>query len=526
MPAKKEPTKKAIAVPTLNQVKAEMAKRDLAAFSKEAWKVVEPHTPMLWNWHLDLICEYLMLAKLRHIRRLIINVPPQTTKSRTATIFFPAWCWVTEPQLRFMCVSYSGGSNGLSTQHSAERRELLESRWYQSWFPGSVQFSRDQNQKTEYKNVKRGRMVATSTNGTATGKSSDFIILDDLINPKQADSDSERKSAIAFVDKTLRSRLSNQIIGVIIIVEQRTHDEDTSGHAKKLEPGVWTEVSLPMEATEHEQWTFPITGRVVERRPGELLWPERFPAFVCKSLRIGVGTHGYESQYQQQPSPPGGTIIKEDWIRYWTKDPRKTNPLVCNPPMRLMPEQLEEVIGSWDMSFKNETESSRVSGQVWGKAGARRILLGRRYGLWDFVQTQREVRGMKQDWPIISAMIVEDKANGPAIIASLKDEVQGLIPWPPKGHAMDSKEARMFAVSPQFEAGNVELPDPDMEGYAWVREYVVNLKRFPNKPNDDGDATSQALERLRQSGQSFTQIQAAAPHMQPPILSGLMEKVF
>ena len=100
----------------------------------------------------------------------------------------------------------------------------------------------------------------------------------------------------------------------------------------------------------------------------------------------------------------------------------------------------------------------------------------------------------------LHAVIVEDKANGPAIVSMLRDKIPALIPWPPKGQQMGSKEARMFAVSPLFEAGDVELPDPDMAGYGWVGEYAENLLRFPAKPNDDGDATSQALERLKESG--------------------------
>ena len=452
---------------------------------------------MLWNWHLDLICEYLALAKARKIRRLIFSVPPQSTKSRLVTIAFPCWAWLDSPHMRFMCVSYSGGSAGLSTQHSTDRRRVLESWWYQQSFPQRVRFATDQNQKMQYENTAGGRMIATSTTGRATGFSADVIICDDLINPKEAHSDVERRAAMDFLDGTLRTRLSNQQTGVIIIVEQRTHEEDTTGHAMKLEPGVWTQIKLPMEAVEDEEWIFPISGRVVTRKAGDPLWEARFPKWVIESMRTTMGTRDYEAQMQQEPSPRGGSIIKTGWFRYWATDPRK-----C-PPMHMKPNRCNEVIISWDMAFKDEGESSYCSGQVWGAVGARRLLLDRSYGRMDFVKAQRAVKALQVKWPHASATIVEDKANGPAIIASLKDSIPGLIPWPPKGKAMGSKEARMFAVSPLFEAGNVELPDPDMPGYEWVREYADNIARFPMKPNDDGDATSQALERLK-SQQGFS----------------------
>lgn len=278
--------------------------RDLVTFARAAWKRIEPGTELKWNWHLDLIAEYLQLVRAGSIRRLIINVPPQTTKSRFVTVFFPAWWWSTDPTRRFMCASYSGGATGLATLHSNERRRILDSEWFGS--VAAQPFGWTQFTAQQYENDCGGRMIATSPSGTATGKGVHCIILDDLINPKQAESEADRLAAIAFIDQTLRSRLSDQITGSMIVVEQRLHEQDVTGHLLAKEPGVWTHVSLPMVAEEDEEIVFPISHRVINRSKGDLLIPDRFPQWVVDSLKLGLGTRYF--------CTPGFTpILMSDW---------------------------------------------------------------------------------------------------------------------------------------------------------------------------------------------------------------------
>src|SRR5690606_7866575 len=92
---------------------------------------------------------------------------------------------------------------------------------------------------------------------------------------------------------------------------------------------------------------------------------------------------------------------------------------------------------------------------------------------------------------------IEDKANGPAIIDTLRDKIPGLKPVNPQG----SKEVRAHAVTPEIESGNVYLPDPRMPGYEWVAELIAEAQVFPNGSHDDQvDALTQALSQLRESG--------------------------
>lgn len=453
---------------------------DLRSFAEQAWQVLEPGTPLVWNWHLDYLCEQLTQFRNGIIRRLILNVPPQTMKSRLASIFFPCWVWATEPHRRFICSSYS---DSLSADLSVQRRKVMRSEWFQTTFPGKVEFEKDQNEKGEYANTAGGRMFATSTGSTATGKPSDFIIIDDPMNPQKAESEAERKTSNNFVDQTLMPRLSNQVTGCILIIMQRLHEDDTTGHVLSKEPGVWTHTRMPMEAEENEVWEFPISGRIVERSVKELLWAERFPKQVASSLKVSMGSRAYAGQYQQRPAPAEGAIIKRAWIQYYKQDPREKV------------KECDNVIASWDLTFKETKDSDFVVGGVWGTKGSYKILLDQVRDRMDFPTACNAVRSMKAKWPQITSHLIEDKANGPAVISSLRREISGLIPIEPQG----SKEARLHAVSPEFESMCVWLPDPEFA--PWVHDFVEEICSFAGegttKHDDQVDQTSQALNRLR-----------------------------
>jgi predicted phage terminase large subunit-like protein len=447
--------------------------RDLASFTQQAWPILEPGTPLKWNWHLDLICEYLTLVKERVCRRLIINVPPQTMKSRLVNVFYPTWSWSQIPTRRFLSSSYSGE---LSEGFNIERSKLVSSEWFQRMFPDQVTLTQERQDQIE--NAVGGRMTATSTGGTATGKGSHDVIVDDPLNPKQAASEVELKSSNLFFDDTLRTRLSDQATGAFVVIMQRLDIADLTGHLTEMNPGEWTVISLPMEAEDAEEWHFPISGRVYRRAAGDLLWPARFPEPVVASLRRDVPN--YHGQYQQRPSPKGGAIIKEEWCQHF---------------YNVVPDekQFDEVIQSWDMSFGSKSdEASFVVGQKWGRIGARKLLLDEERRRMDFVETKQALKSFSARPPFAHAKYVENKANGPAIIQELKATVDGLIDVQPDG----DKTARMFAVSTEYQAGNVEFPAPAIASFP-VMDHIREITRFPMKPNDRGDAASQALKMMR-----------------------------
>ena len=395
-------------------------------------------------------------------------------KSLLCTVFYPVWRWISAPQRRFMFVSYS---EELSTDHSLFRRNVLNSEHYRKFWGTQVCLAKDQNLKTQYENTKRGVMFATSISGSATGKGCDELIVDDPLSAKNAFSETEREAANRNFDATFRSRLNNPATGSIIIIMQRLHEDDLTGHLLSREPGAWRHIKLPAEAEVPELWRFPISvGRMHERRPGELLWPERFPREVLDGLKTALGSWAYAGQYQQNPAPFEGGIIKREWIRYY----------------RELPQGNGKWIQSWDCSFKETRDSDYVVGQVWAKFEADYYLVDQVRERMDFVRTRQAIQEMTRKYPQATAKLVEDKANGPAIIQSLRDHISGIISRTPT----DSKSGRLNFASPLFEAGNIFLP----ERATWVGDFVQELLHFPNAANDDQvDACTQALGYLHRS---------------------------
>jgi predicted phage terminase large subunit-like protein len=475
-----------LTVPTASELDRELAKRSLAEFIRQAWPIVEPATPYSHNWHIDLICEHLEAVTAGDITRLVVNIPPRNTKSLCVTVMWPCWEWIRRPELRYLCCSYAAS---LSTKHSVDRRRIIESEWYQANWP-HVHLTSDQNQKTEYENTSRGVMVATSVGGTATGKGGNRVIVDDPVNPEEAYSEVKRVAAHDYMDKTLPSRLDDKRRDAMIVVMQRLHADDSTGHLLSRDATHrWTHVCIPAECRERTEVVFPRSGRVIVREPGDLLWPEREGAGELAALREEMGTRDFEAQYNQEPAPPEGAMFNPSWWRYY----------------REVPEPLDEIIQSWDMTFKDRKQSDYVVGQVWGRKGASKYLLDQVRARMDFPATQRAVVSLSAKWPQAHLKLIEDTANGPAVIASLKESVAGIVPVKVKG----SKAARAAAITPTVEAGNVYLPDVEQfpQHASWVGDFVHEHAVFTGDGSghdDQVDACSQALSRWIKAKQVYT----------------------
>ncbi|HLK54725.1 MAG TPA: hypothetical protein VKU42_14785, partial [Candidatus Angelobacter sp.] len=264
----------------------------LKEFVRQAWTHLEPVSPLVWNWHLDLICDYLTLIKNngfkeecgKELEGIIFNVPPRTMKSLLISVFFPVWVWTVDPARRFMFVSYS---EKLSTQQSIFRRRVIESEFYQRHWGKVFSLSRDQNVKSHYENSIRGTMFSTGMQATATGMGGDVLIFDDPLNPEQAISQVEREAVNLRFDTTFRSRINNPVTGVKIIIMQRLHELDLTGHVLERESHKWKHVSLPAIAEKDKAWKFPLAKHVEIQKAGNLLWPERLTQSFLDSQRVG-----------------------------------------------------------------------------------------------------------------------------------------------------------------------------------------------------------------------------------------------
>jgi predicted phage terminase large subunit-like protein len=440
---------------------------DLTLFLKEAWKFLEPGRELTWSWHYDLICEYLTLVKQRKLRRLILNVPPRTAKSTIVTKCFPCWMWATDPTHEFLCASHS---RDLSTDHSVARRNLLTSPWYRSLWGDKFQLASDRNLTTQFNNDHQGKMIATSTGSGAEGKGGDTAILDDPMSSEQSLSDVERFSANRWVSNTLKQRLNNPSTAAIVIIMQRLHELDTTGFVLLEEPGAWTHIVIPLEAEKDEIWEFPITGRVHYRTKGEVLQEERFtPSVVEEKKRNRLVFAG---QYQQRPAPIEGNLIKRSEVRYFGG----VDPLTGRADEPL-PERFDKVLISADCAFKDLKTSDYVAVGTIGVSGRKRFVLNVVNEHLDAQGTEMEIRRQRNARPGIVTTLVEDKANGPAVIQRLKANVSGVIEIEPQG----GKVARMFAVAPEWQAGDWYVD----RTAAWCEPFLQQITMFPTAAHDD-----------------------------------------
>ena len=156
----------------LDMIKREKDRRNASAslyeFVKQSWAVVEPGVPFVGSWHIETICEHLEAVSAGDIHRLLINIPPRHSKSTIVSVMWPMWEWLTAPDQKFLCASYSGN---LSIRDNLKARRLVQSPWYQERWGHLFKLAGDQNAKQRFENDQTGYRIATSVGGTATGSS-------------------------------------------------------------------------------------------------------------------------------------------------------------------------------------------------------------------------------------------------------------------------------------------------------------------------------------------------------------------
>jgi predicted phage terminase large subunit-like protein len=463
---------------------ADRLKNNFGSFIRESWDVVEPAMPLIDNWHIDAMAQHLQAVAEGKIRMLMINIGPGYAKSIIASVMFSAWLWARNPQTRVIAATYA---SGLTIRDSIRTRDLIVSDWFQRLFNPAWSVARE-TKEIEYRkkdpvtggwamvkenedwlsNSVSGERRALSVGGKATGFRADGQIFDDLLNASDKHSEAARKTAADWAISTMSTRFNDMRIGWRVVIGQRLHESDPYG--AMLATGDYEHLCLPSEF-EPERRSHTSIGWTDERtEPGELLFPELFTAAVIAQAKKDLGSYDYAGQHQQRPSPIEGELLKRDWWQYYD-------------PTQIL--AFDAMCISVDATFKAVSDSDYVSIQVWGFIGPRSYLVDRIHQRMGYVATKQAIKGLIAKYPQAWAKLIEDKANGSAIIEELKREFYGVIAINPEG----GKESRAAAVSPTVEAGNVYLPD-----LPWAQEVVEEAAVFPNGAHDDDvDAMTQAL---------------------------------
>ena len=427
---------------------------------------------------------------------LVLQMPPQHGKSQSITETLPSWYLGKWPERRVIEVSY----NETFAQRFGRRNRDKIKQYGKQLFDIEISRGKDSNEEFELSNGV-GSMISRGIMSGVTGNPANLIIIDDPIkNREEADSENNRAKQW---DEWLSSIKTRTAAGAkVIVIMTRWHEDDLAGRIIKSEKNV-TVINLPCEAEGNDP---------LGREPGEALFPEigkdqswleqfkdSYVNDISGNMEGGGGPRAWLALFQGRPSSQTGNMLKRYWWRYWkpvgvdlppvTVKDDKGN--IVNIEAIPLPATFDIRLQSWDMTFKDTDGTDLVAGGIWASKWANIFYLDQIYERMDFPATCRAVISLTEKWPKVAMKLVEDKANGPAVIAMLRSKVGGLIPVQPEG----SKQARASAVSPLIEAGNVYLPHPMIA--PWVNGFIEQCASFPNGAHDDlVDEMSQALKRL------------------------------
>lgn len=450
--------KKSMRPPNLVEIqRAQIARHGFEAFAKRAWSIIEP-AECLWNWHHSVICQALQKTVNREIKKLIINVPPGCTKTTLVTKLFPAYAWALNPCERVIRASYDQALMIDTAGASAGTKAIVASDWYRALYPHVVLHDDKKSGDGKYFTTQKGFQYCTSTDkGRLTGRHGTIKIIDDPLKPS-AVSGIGLEKVNEWYGNTFSTRNASQDT-VTIIIAQRVARNDLPGFLLEREPEDWVHLKIPMR---YEGEPLQI-GHDPRTKKGELLWPDRYPESLVQSLTKDLGGNA-EAQLQQNPIPPEGIIFKREWLPFWDR--------------ATLPPVFDRIILSVDCTFKGKNTSDRVGFIVAGQKGPKMYLLHVEALRLGFLDTLKKIILLKKKFNP-QAILVEDKANGSAILEVMKSKVPGVLPIDP-GNV--DKVSRANAVVGYVQAGDFLLGPDVVTGQ---NELLRELCDFPKGKHDD-----------------------------------------
>lgn len=453
----------------LQKVRAELARRSLLEFTRQAWHILEPGVSMKEGWVLEAICEHLEAVGNGEIKRLLINVPPGSSKSRLTRVMFPLWMWTRKPWMRVIGASYA---LTLSERDSYYARTIVQTDWYQQNF--GVSISSEQGAKVNFDNSHMGGLRAMSVGGATTGFRGDLLILDDAHNASEGESDAKRSEAVQWFLETFQTRVNDLDNSPIIVVGQRIHEEDV--YSTAIELG-YEHLNIPMEWEEEQRKTTSIGWTDPRIKENELMWPERFSAGAVERLKVALGPYAASAQLQQRPIPRKGGLIQVDNIRIIDE----------------LPDENFIAVRAWDLAGSEGKGAYTVGTRLlWGEtsqqfyvADIQRKQLGGG-GVRDLIQRMAEEDG-------ITTKIVIPRDPGQAGKAQSEDIAAQLRGYSVKIEAQSgSKELRAEPFASQVEIGKVNVLNR-----TWTKAWLDELRFFPKgKFKDQVDSTASAFNEL------------------------------
>lgn len=458
------------------------------ALSRKSFKHFVRHTKpdYEFNWHHDFLCKKLQDFADKKIKRLMVFMPPRHGKSELTSRRFPAWLLGRNPKTKIIATSYAAE---LSSSFNRDVQRIIDDEKYSELYPetklngANVRTTKSWLRNNDiFEVVNHGGFYRSAgVGGAITGLGGDYLIVDDPFkNYEEAKSPTIRRKVFEWYTSTLYTRQEKD--AGILLIQTRWHEDDLAGMLLQMQKkggefaDSWEVVNFPaiLEYPSPED----------PRQPGEPLWPNKYDSRWMQITKTSLGSFQFSALYQQNPTPDEGQFVRASWLKTYD----------------LTPERFEKVCISWDMTFGSDKKTGDfVVGAVYGKRGSSIYLLDRVRGQWDFPETIAQFKRLSEKWPKISAKLIEAKANGQAVIDSLKKQISGIIPIIPTA----SKASRLAACQPLYEAGNIFYPSSLIA--PWIGQHIDEVVGFPNVKNDDSvDAETQAISWLNTHSAKFS----------------------
>lgn len=469
-----------IVIYDLDKAAAELCKREFSFFVREFWNVVIAEE-LVWEPHMDILCNEVQQVYERVFLRpdpndptgkrkirlqkqydLVINIPPGTSKSTIVTIMAPAWAWTRDASLRMITGSYS---DSLATEHSTKSRDIITCEKYKKYFP-EVAIKDHKGLKTNYETTENGQRFATSVGGTVTGVHGHVNTIDDPLNPKQAASQTECKTANDWMDKTLSMRKVDKLVTVTIVIMQRLAVNDPTGHILQKGKENVRHICLPAELCDDVK---PAEYKKVY--VNGLLSPLRLNAIALKEARADLGSSGYAGQISQRPAPEGGTI----WQKWFIEVPDESFPDI---------KTATEIGSDWDLSYTKEDKNSASAYVKSGMVSGKCFIFDFNWNWHEFPELIKWMRSVG------GPHYIEAKASGKSAKQTLTKN--GVIAV--EVSVSSDKVARAKDATPAAEAGMVYIKKSMADRL--YNDPKQGILFFPNgQHNDLADTLAQMLVR-------------------------------
>lgn len=459
----------------LIEVEREACLSSFYEFFLSFWEVVV-HEELSDNWHIKLLCDELQYIVPFIVERkkkpydLVINVPPGSTKTTIVLQMFPAWLWAVDPTLRVISSSHS---SSLSIDSAMKTRDILISSKYKKLFP-DVKLRIDKSAKTSYENTKGGTRDVTSTGSAITGRHAHIKLMDDLQEISQATSEPHRQKAIEHM-KTLFTREVEKGNSVNVLIMQRLHELDCTAYMLQLgRKRKIKHICLP--ATESDRINPPELRKFYL---DGLLDVNRMKPEVLADKREELGIYGYAAQFDQNPTPPEGGIIKRNWFKILPKE--------------LFLHEGESPMFFVDTAYERKKKLDKQGEAKNDPTGLMTCIMQRGIvyvldyrevwlplpQLCEFIPVYMRTFGYNHNR---SVMYIEPKSSGISTIQTLQQFTKmniSAITSDTFGHK-DSKETELSNAAPTIESGRFVL----LQGI-WNELFLDRICGFPRAAHDE-----------------------------------------